>query len=135
MISISSSAFFAITSATISPASGSTTKRNTARSSEFVNRFPAKLVNKVKLYTEETPIFEEFSIQQQSFDKALRAKVWLQIRQLLHRHQPPETSVAIDVNTGCKFVGRGSTRLEDTIVKTNLEAASQKSSAKSAFMI
>jgi Ribonuclease G/E len=32
--------------------------------------------------------------------------------------------VAIDVNTG-KFVGKGSTRLEDTIVKTNLEAVKE----------
>jgi ribonuclease G len=35
-----------------------------------------------------------------------------------------EALVAIDVNTG-KFVGRGSTRLEDTIVKTNLEAVKE----------
>ena len=35
-----------------------------------------------------------------------------------------EALVAIDVNTG-KFVGKGSTRLEDTIVKTNLEAVKE----------
>jgi ribonuclease G len=35
-----------------------------------------------------------------------------------------EALVAIDVNTG-KFVGKGSTRLEDTIVKTNLEAVQE----------
>jgi Rne/Rng family ribonuclease len=35
-----------------------------------------------------------------------------------------EALVAIDVNTG-KYVGRGSTRLEDTIVKTNLEAVKE----------
>src|SRR5208282_1476139 len=42
---------------------------------EFVSRFQPKLVNKVKLYTKETPIFEEFGIQHE-LDKALRAKVW-----------------------------------------------------------
>jgi ribonuclease G len=35
-----------------------------------------------------------------------------------------EALVAIDVNTG-KFVGKGSSRLEDTIVKTNLEAVKE----------
>src|SRR6266851_1633375 len=43
---------------------------------EFVSRFQPKLVNRVKLYTKETPIFEEFGIQHE-LDKALRAKVWL----------------------------------------------------------
>jgi ribonuclease G len=35
-----------------------------------------------------------------------------------------EALVAIDVNTG-KFVGKGNARLEDTIVKTNLEAVDE----------
>ena len=35
-----------------------------------------------------------------------------------------EALVAIDVNTG-KFVGKGSNRLEDTIVRTNLEACKE----------
>ncbi|HET7151740.1 MAG TPA: ribonuclease E/G, partial [Candidatus Acidoferrum sp.] len=43
---------------------------------EFVSRFQPRLVNNVKLYTKETPIFEEFGIQHE-LDKALRAKVWL----------------------------------------------------------
>jgi ribonuclease G len=43
---------------------------------EFVSRFQPKLVNRVKLYIKETPIFEEFGIQHE-LDKALRAKVWL----------------------------------------------------------
>ncbi|MGB6430367.1 MAG: ribonuclease E/G, partial [Candidatus Acidiferrales bacterium] len=43
---------------------------------EFVNRFQPRLVGRVKLYTKETPIFEEFGIQQE-LDKALRPKVWL----------------------------------------------------------
>ncbi len=43
---------------------------------DFVSRFQPKLVNRVKLYTKPTPIFEEFGIQQE-LDKALRPKVWL----------------------------------------------------------
>jgi len=86
---------------------------------EFVSRFQPKLVNKVKLYTKEQPIFEEFGIQHE-LDKALRAKVWLKSGGYIVINHT-EALVAIDVNTG-KFVGKGSTRLEDTIVKTNLEA-------------
>jgi ribonuclease G len=86
---------------------------------EFVSRFQPKLVSKVKLYTKETPIFEEFGIQHE-LDKALRAKVWLKSGGYIVINHT-EALVAIDVNTG-KFVGKGSTRLEDTIVKTNLEA-------------
>ncbi len=89
---------------------------------EFVSRFQPKLVSKVKLYTKETPIFEEFGIQHE-LDKALRAKVWLKSGGYIVINHT-EALVAIDVNTG-KFVGKGSTRLEDTIVKTNLEAVKE----------
>ena len=89
---------------------------------EFVSRFQPKLVSRVKLYTKEAPIFEEFGIQQE-LDKALRPKVWLKSGGYIVINHT-EALVAIDVNTG-KYVGRGSTRLEDTIVKTNLEAVKE----------
>jgi ribonuclease G len=89
---------------------------------EFVGRFQPKLVNRVKLYTKEAPIFEEFGIQQE-IDKSLRPKVWLKSGGYIVINHT-EALVAIDVNTG-KFVGKGSTRLEDTIVKTNLEAVKE----------
>jgi ribonuclease G len=89
---------------------------------EFVSRFQPKLVGRVKLYSKETPIFEEFGIQHE-LDKALRAKVWLKSGGYIVINHT-EALVAIDVNTG-KFVGKGSTRLEDTIVKTNLEAVKE----------
>jgi ribonuclease G len=89
---------------------------------EFVSRFQPKLVDRVKLYTKSTPIFEEFGIQQE-LDKALRPKVWLKSGGYIVINHT-EALVAIDVNTG-KYVGRGSTRLEDTIVKTNLEAVKE----------
>jgi Rne/Rng family ribonuclease len=89
---------------------------------EFVSRFQPKLVNRVKLYAKEQPIFEEFGIQHE-LDKALRAKVWLKSGGYIVINHT-EALVAIDVNTG-KFVGKGSTRLEDTIVKTNLEAVKE----------
>ena len=89
---------------------------------EFVSRFQPKLVNRVKLYSKDQPIFEEFGIQHE-LDKALRAKVWLKSGGYIVINHT-EALVAIDVNTG-KFVGKGSTRLEDTIVKTNLEAVKE----------
>jgi ribonuclease G len=89
---------------------------------EFVGRFQPKMVPRVKLYTKEAPIFEEFGIQQE-LDKALRPKVWLRSGGYIVINHT-EALVAIDVNTG-KYVGRGSTRLEDTIVKTNLEAVKE----------
>jgi ribonuclease G len=86
---------------------------------EFINRFQPSLVSRVKLYTKDTPIFEEFGIQSE-IDKALRSKVWLKSGGYIVIDQA-EALVAIDVNTG-KYVGK-SNKLEDTIVKTNIEAA------------
>ncbi|HEU0007349.1 MAG TPA: Rne/Rng family ribonuclease, partial [Terriglobia bacterium] len=88
---------------------------------EFINRFQPSLVSRVKLYTKETPIFEEFGVQSE-IDKALRNKVWLKSGGYIVIDQA-EALVAIDVNTG-KYVGK-SNKLEDTIVKTNIEAAKE----------
>ncbi|MGA9882796.1 MAG: Rne/Rng family ribonuclease [Candidatus Acidiferrales bacterium] len=89
---------------------------------EFISRFQSSLANRVKLYTKEAPIFEEFGIQQE-IEKGLRPKVWLKSGGYIVINHT-EALVAIDVNTG-KFVGKGSNRLEDTIVRTNLEAAKE----------
>ncbi len=89
---------------------------------DFVSRFQPQLVNRVKLYTKDTPVFEEFGIQQE-IDKGLRPKVWLKSGGYIVINHT-EALVAIDVNTG-KFVGKGSNRLEDTIVRTNLEAVKE----------
>jgi len=84
----------------------------------FVQRFQPALVNRVKMYTRSTPIFDEFGITAE-LEKALRPKVWLKSGGYIVINQT-EALVAIDVNTG-KFVGK-SNRLEDTIVKTNTDA-------------
>jgi Rne/Rng family ribonuclease len=89
---------------------------------DFMSRFQPQLVNRVKLYTKDTPVFEEFGIQQE-IDKGLRPKVWLKSGGYIVINHT-EALVAIDVNTG-KFVGKGSNRLEDTIVRTNLEAVKE----------
>jgi ribonuclease G len=87
----------------------------------FVERFQPDLLDRVKLYTREAPIFDKFNITQE-LERALKPKVWLKSGGYLVINQT-EALVAIDVNTG-KYVGK-SDRLEDTIVKTNLEAAEE----------
>jgi ribonuclease G len=84
----------------------------------FVQRFQPALVNRVKMYTRSTPIFDEFGVTAE-LEKALRPKVWLKSGGYIVINQT-EALVAIDVNTG-KYVGK-SNRLEDTIVKTNTDA-------------
>ena len=81
------------------------------------------LAPKVKLYNKEYPIFEEYGVQAE-IDRALRSKVWLKSGGSIVINQT-EALVAIDVNTG-RYVGKKTAgRLEDTILKTNLEAVKE----------
>ena len=88
----------------------------------LVERIMPNLVPRVKLYTKDFPILEEYGVQAE-IDKALRSKVWLKSGGYLVINQT-EALVAIDVNTG-RYVGKRTGRLEDTIVKTNLEAVKE----------
>ncbi len=89
---------------------------------EFVNRIQPRMVKRVKLHTREEPILEAYGVQAE-VDKAIKPRVWLRSGGYLVINQT-EALVAIDVNTG-KFVGRGGSRLEDTITRTNLEAVDE----------
>jgi ribonuclease G len=90
------------------------------RVSAFVQRIMPNMVGRVKHYGKNYPIFDEYGVQSE-IDKALRSKVWLKSGGYIVINQT-EALVAIDVNTG-RYVGKKSAgRLEDTIVKTNLEA-------------
>ena len=89
---------------------------------QLVERMMPALLPRVKLYTKDYPIFEEYGVRTE-IDKALRSKVWLKSGGYIVINQT-EALVAIDVNTG-RYVGKKTGRLEDTIVKTNLEAASE----------
>jgi len=84
----------------------------------FLQRFQPSLIRRVKLYTKDTPLFEQFGITEE-INTALRSKVWLKSGGSIVINQT-EALVAIDINTG-KYVGK-TARLEDTIVKTNLDA-------------
>ena len=88
---------------------------------KFVERFQPNLAERVKLYTKKQPIHDAFGITK-DLKKALRPKVWLKSGGYLVINQT-EALVAIDVNTG-RYVGQ-SDRLEDTVLKTNLEAAEE----------
>ncbi len=90
---------------------------------ELVERILPTLAPRVKLYSKPFPIFEEYGVQAE-IDKALKSKVWLKSGGSIVINQT-EALVAIDVNTG-RYVGKKTSgRLEDTIVKTNLEAAKE----------
>ena len=89
---------------------------------EFVNRVQPRMVKRVKLHTRDEPILETYGVQAE-VDKAIKPRVWLKSGGYLVINQT-EALVAIDVNTG-KFVGRGGSRLEDTITRTNMEAVDE----------
>jgi ribonuclease G len=76
------------------------------------------LCQKVVLYKDKTPLFDKFNIEK-DLELSLKRKVWLKSGgYILFDHA--EALLAIDVNTG-RNVGR--TNLEETIFRTNLEAA------------
>lgn len=85
---------------------------------EFVDKIYPNLVHRVKLYTKENSIFDEYGITPE-IDKLLQPKIWLKSGGYIVINQT-EALVSIDINTG-KFVGRGNS-LEETITRTNLEA-------------
>ena len=84
---------------------------------DFVNKFFPHLTDRIKLYTSSIPIFDKYRIETEIV-KALRKKVWLKSGGHIVIDQT-EALTSVDVNTG-KYLGKHS--LEDTIVKTNMEA-------------
>jgi ribonuclease G len=90
---------------------------------ELLNRIMPAMAARVRLHDKPYPIFEEYGVQAE-LDKALKSKVWLKSGGSIVINQT-EALVAIDVNTG-RYVGKKTAgRLEDTIIKTNLEAAKE----------
>jgi ribonuclease G len=88
---------------------------------EFLDQVQPSLIGRVKLYRREgVDLFERFGIESQ-IEAALRSKVWLKSGGYIVIN-PTEALVAIDVNTG-RFVGK--TNLEETVLKTNLEAVEE----------
>ncbi len=87
---------------------------------EFAEQFAPHLVNRVVRYTGKDPIFDAYGIESEIV-RALNRKVWLKSGGYLIIDQT-EALTVIDVNTG-KFIGRKN--LEETILKTNMEAVKE----------
>ena len=89
----------------------------------FFSRTAPELVEQVELWEETTPLFEAFGVEQ-VLDSTLNRRVDLPSGGYLMIDYA-EALTVIDVNSG-SFIGRGrGARLEDTITKTNLEAAEE----------
>ncbi len=90
------------------------------RITQFINDFAPSLKYSVKLYDGNEPIFDAFGIEQ-AIQRALGTKAQLKSGGHIVIEQT-EALTAIDVNTG-RYVGK--TNLEETIFKTNIEAAKE----------
>jgi ribonuclease G len=89
----------------------------------FFSRTAPDLVEHVELWEEPTPLFETFGVEK-VLDSTLSRRVDLPSGGYLVIDYG-EALTVIDINSG-SFIGRGKgARLEDTITKTNLEAAEE----------
>jgi ribonuclease G len=85
---------------------------------EFVGEFVTEFADRVEYYPGERPVFDLYSVEDE-IQKALSRKVQLKSGGYVIIDQT-EAMTTIDINTGA-FVGHRN--LEETIFKTNLEAA------------
>ncbi|MBU1055448.1 MAG: Rne/Rng family ribonuclease [Proteobacteria bacterium] len=86
----------------------------------FLDTFMPSLKSSVELYEGHEPIFDAYNLEG-DISRAIRRKIWLKSGgYIVIEHT--EALVAIDVNTG-RYVGKHN--LEETILKTNLEAVKE----------
>jgi len=85
---------------------------------EFVDSFDPRLRSRVELYEAPEPLFDQYGIEQ-AISRALERRVWLKSGGYIVIDQT-EALTTIDVNTG-RYVGKHNH--EETVLKTNLEAA------------
>jgi len=90
------------------------------RVKEFVEKFMPHFKNPIELYTGNEPLFDTFGVAV-DIERAIDRRVWLKSGGYLVIDQS-EALTAIDVNTG-RFVGYRN--LDDTILRTNLEAVKE----------
>ena len=88
------------------------------RVNEYIKKVIPDFKSKVKHFNRKEPIFEAYVVENE-IRKVLKPKIWLKSGGDIKIDQT-EAMTVVDVNTG-KFVGKKS--LEDTILRTNLEAA------------
>jgi ribonuclease E len=87
---------------------------------EYLNAVAPDLTSKVRMHTGKLPVFESHHVVEQIL-KALDRKVWLPSGGYIVIDRT-EAMTVIDVNTG-KHVGKAN--LEETVTKTNVEAAEE----------
>ena len=97
-------------------------KEQYSRLVRFVEMFMPERVKDIELYGGDEPIFDAYGIEDE-IARALSRKVPLPSGGYLIIDQA-EALTAIDVNTG-RYVGKGSQNLEETALKTNLEAVEE----------
>ena len=88
--------------------------------SKFVTQLMPKYKHNIILYEEKKPLFDLYDIDLE-ISRATERKVWLKSGGYIVLDEA-EALVVVDVNTG-RFVGKKD--LEDTILKTNLEAVKE----------
>jgi ribonuclease G len=88
----------------------------------FVEMFMPERMKDILYYNDDEPIFDAYGIEDE-IARALSRKVPLPSGGYLILDEA-EALTAIDVNTG-RFVGKGSKDMEETILKTNLEAVQE----------
>jgi ribonuclease G len=87
---------------------------------QFIETFAPRLKHSVELYEGPDPIFDAFAIEIE-ISRALGNKIWLKSGGYIVI-EPTEALTTVDVNTG-SYVGKRN--LEETILKTNLEAVKE----------
>ena len=87
---------------------------------EFIETFDPNMRFSVELYEGREPLFDAYDIEME-INRALDKKIWLKSGGYIVI-EATEALTAIDVNTG-SYVGKRN--LEETIVKTNLEAVKE----------
>ncbi len=93
------------------------------RLESFFNRTAPELLERLSLYTDEEPLFERYNVEE-AIQSVLRRRVDLPSGGYLIIDYA-EAMTVIDINSG-SFTGRGKgAKLEDTITRTNLEAADE----------
>ncbi|MGD8389292.1 MAG: Rne/Rng family ribonuclease [Desulfobacteraceae bacterium] len=90
------------------------------RITAFIETFAPRLRHSVELYEGKEPIYDHYGIEV-DISRALEEKIWLKSGGYIVI-EITEALTAIDVNTG-SYVGRRN--LEETILKTNLEAVKE----------
>ncbi|THF83804.1 Rne/Rng family ribonuclease [Cohnella fermenti] len=86
----------------------------------YLKRTAPDLAERIRLYKESAPLYDKMGINEQ-LDKAFKPRIWLGSGGYLVWDQT-EALTVIDVNTG-KYTGE--VDLEETVFRTNLEAAEE----------